>query len=245
MLLAFVLSLLLGWLTAPFASSVKEAYAEPALDAEMATFSDNLGQGLSVAILGGYRNISANFVWVSMYGDWQYRRNQEVLRKMRLAVALNSSALFFWIDGARIIANDMPVWEVGDRAAGSLFDTPAGREVRYRYARLALDFLARAPTSVASSQKILREKGVLHWKKLDDVPGALTYFEQAVALPNAPYYLSRVYAEILVKDGQVGKAYAFLKAHFATLPDGDLGAMKPLVANRIHQLGVLLGEEED
>lgn len=243
-LLAAVASLLLGWLTTPLALGVKAAYPEPTLDAEMSTFSDNLGQGLSVAILGGYRNISANLVWVSMYADWQYRRKEDTLSKMNLAVALNPSSLFFWVDGARMIANDMPVWEVGDAAAGTLFETTDGIEVRYRYGRTALDFLGRAPESIAVNSKVLREKAVIHWKKLDDLKGALIYFEQAVAQPNAPYYLSRVYAEILIKDGQINKAHTFLQEHFASLPDDDMRAMKSLVAKRIQDLTILLQQAD-
>lgn len=202
----------------------------------LASFGENLGKGITLAVLGGYRNVAANFVWLSMYGDWQYRRKAEVLKKMELAVTLNANALYFWVDGSRIIANDMPVWQVGEAAMESLFVEPSGIEIRKQYGEQALRFLEDAPGELATQIPILLEKAVICWQRLADLDRALTYLEMAVARSDVPYYVCRVYAELLIKDGRKQKAYEYLKAHYASLPDSDQRAMKPLVARRIAEL---------
>ncbi len=202
----------------------------------LASLSGNLGQGITLAALGGYRNIAANFVWISMYGDWRYRLKPEVLKKMKLAVSLNPDSAYFWIDGSRIIANDMPVWQVGDDFMESLFETKEGIAVRKEYGEQALAFLEMAPQGVSQQIPVLVEKAVICWQRLEDLDRALVYFKQAVEREAVPNYVCRVYAEILVKNGQVKEAYEYLKIHYAGLSDEDRTAMKPFVARRIEEL---------
>lgn len=203
---------------------------------EISSLGAGLGRGVSLAALGGYRSLAANLVWVGMYAEWSHRRLEETRRGIELAVALNPDLTFFWIDGARIIANDMPVWEIGEERMNDLFETPEGNAIRYRYARRALAFLDQAPTDLQGSFSILKERGVIHWKRLDDLDGAIGYLRQAMLTPEPPYYLGRVCAELMVKQGRLREALDFLVGYYATLPDNDPRALKPLVAKRIHEL---------
>lgn len=234
--MALALSALIGWLTRPIVSGLKAQADETSMDVEMGAIEAGLGQGLTIATLGGYRNIAANFIWIGMYQDWQLRNDEAVLEKIHLAVALNPLLEYFWIDGARIIANDMPVWEVGDEAMDTLFETEEGIAVRKRYGKRALAFLEKAPKSVQSKQAILREKGVISWQKLDDLEAALEYFGRIIARPDPPYYLSRVYAELLIRSGRLEDALDFLRNHYAGLPDDDPKALKEQVADSIEAL---------
>lgn len=209
----------------------------------LAGLSGNLGQGITLAALGGYRSVSANFVWISMYGDWQYRRKSSVLEKMKLAVSLNPSSVYFWVDGSRIIANDMPVWEVGDEQMERLFDEEdrEGVAVREEYARQALRFLEDVPPALEERYKIALERGAIYWQRLKNLKEAIEWFGKALEKPDAPYFVSRVYAELLYRDGRVKAAYEYLKSHYATLPDGERVAMKPFVWQRIEELERELG----
>lgn len=225
-------SLLAGFLANPLVPGGSSSEGE----ASIASLSSGLGQGITFAALGGYRNVAANFVWISMYGDWQYRRKEEVLEKMRLAVSLNPDSLYFWVDGSRIIANDMPVWQVGDDFMETLFNGGANVAVRKEYGERALAFLEEAPPRMGNQVPLLVEKGAICWRRLDDLTRALVYFQQAVESPGVPFYVCRVYAELLYKDGQVEQAFEYLKKHYATLPDGDASALKPFVLRRIGQL---------
>ncbi|MBD5779348.1 hypothetical protein IEN85_07565 [Pelagicoccus sp. NFK12] len=208
----------------------------------LASLSQGLGHGITLAALGGYRNVAANFVWISMYGDWRYRLKEEVLEKMQLAVSLNPESVYFWVDGSRIIANDMPVWQVGDDFMESLFESEEGIEIRKAYGEQALAFLERAPEAMSHEIPILVEKAAICWQRLADLDRALVFFKQAVQQEEVPNHICRVYAEILVKNGQVREAYEYLKSHYATLSDDDRTALKPFVARRIEALGAQLGE---
>ena len=204
----------------------------------LAGLSGNLGQGITLAALGGYRNVAANFVWISMYGEWQYRRKSSVLEKMELALTLNPDSLYFWIDGARMIANDMPVWRLGDEQMERLFDEGDGEGVAIReeYARQALRFLDQAPDSLDERYEIHLERGSIYWRRLNDLKGAIETFEDALETPDPPFFLSRVYAELLYRDGRIADACQYLKRHYESLPDGEVSALKPLVAARIAEL---------
>ena len=195
-----------------------------------------LGQGVSLAVLGGYGDLAANLVWIRMNAAWERRERLEVLAHIEMATALSPDAAFFWINGARIIANDMPIWVVGEARMDSLYESDSGRAVRRRYAARALAFLDKAPPVVSEGYPLLLERAILYWKQLEDLPAALDCLRRAIAAEGAPYYLSRVYAELLIRHGQAPEALAFLKAHFANLPDDDPTALKELVRYRIWEL---------
>ncbi len=226
-------SLLVGILVDPLVDTKKTGSDS---SESLASLSGGLGQGITLAALGGYRNVAANFVWISMYGDWRYQLKSDVLEKMNLAVSLNPDSLYFWIDGSRIIANDMPVWHVGVDHMGSLFETEDGIAIRKDYGEKALAYLNQAPPRIARQIPFLVEKAAICWQRLEDLDRALVYFEEAVSQESVPNYVCRVYAEILIKNGQFEAAYEYLKTHYASLPDNDPSAMKPFVAERIREL---------
>ncbi len=155
---------------------------------------------------------------------------------MRLAVSLNPDSVYFWIDGSRIIANDMPVWQVGDDFMESLFKEEEGIEIRKAYGEQALAFLDLAPDEVARQVPVLVEKAAICWQRLEDLDRALVFFKEAVSKESVPNHICRVYAEILVKNGKVREAYEYLKSHYAGLSDDDRTALKPFVARRIEEL---------
>lgn len=212
-------------------------------DQSLASLAGGLGQGITLAALGGYRSVAANFVWISMYGDWRYRMKSDVLEKMELAVALNPDSLYFWIDGSRIIANDMPVWQVGEASMATLFEDEVGIAIRKAYGEQALRFLGRAPDRLAEEIPMIVEKGAVCWQRLGDLDRALVYFEKAVANEAVPNYVCRVYAELLAKNGRMSEACEYLEKHYEGLADGDLTAMKPFVASRIQEFRRLLGRQ--
>lgn len=233
-------SLLVGLLLRPL---VPEGADRDSEGQTLASLSGGLGQGITFAALGGYRSVAANFVWISMYGDWRYRMEAEVLEKMELAVALNPDSLYFWIDGSRIIANDMPVWQVGEASMGTLFDSEEGIAIRREYGEQALRFLDAAPDRLAGQVPMIVEKGAICWQRLGDLERALVYFNEAVSDEAVPNYVCRVYAELLAKNGQLSQACEYLEKHYEGLSDDDVTAMKPFVASRILEMRRLLGRE--
>lgn len=236
--LSLLASCLLGWLARPLATP---GGSEPS-SRSLRAIGPALGQGITLAALGGYSDVAANLVWIRMNRYWERRQREEVIARLRIATALSPDSAFFWVNGARLIANDMPVWEIGDDRMGELQTTPEGRAIQARYARLALEFLDDAPPGVARSLDLLVERAVIHWRKLHDLPAAIEILGELVARPDTPHYLRRIYAELLVRDGRAAEALAFLERHYATLRDDDPEALKHVVAERIRALRRALGE---
>jgi len=216
--------------------------AEEDAAVHLAALEQGLGGGISFAFLGGYRNLAANVVWISMYSDWQHQRKDEAMRKMRLASALRPESLYFWIDGARIIANDMPAWEVGLEGMERLQATQEGRKLRERYARYALDYLDRPPGALGERPRILAEKGMISWLKLDDLQAAADYFSRAAEHDAAPGYVVRLRVEVLVQLGRLSEAFDALARHYEALEGSAERSARPLVKLRLEQLATLMEE---
>ncbi len=195
-----------------------------------------LGQGISLAVLGGYRSLVANLIWMSMNGVWEKRDYDATFARIRLSTSVDPRPELFWLNGARIIYNDMPAWQAGDHLAGRLNTTRQGKEIQKRYAQEALAFLDSSLSIHLHSPNIHIERAVIHWRKLDDLEKAAELFLHASKLPDAPYYAARVYAELLVGLGKKREALGFLEELYLTLPDNDILARKNVVELKIRNL---------
>jgi len=238
-------ALLLGWLALPLVRSINQDLGRGggAASSLENVGESSLGQGMSFAILGGYRQIVANLVWITMNEPWREKDFDDTYSHIRLATSINPEHLMFWLDGSRIVANDMPVWEVGLDHIEALTTTVWGRAIQERYAREALRLLLDGRAALPQSPYLLLEMGVIHWRKLGDLEGAAPYFERAAALPDAPYYAARVYAELLVRLGREREALQYLRELLPALPSDEPEAMRAVVLDRIRRLEARLGEE--
>ena len=75
----------------------------------------------------------------------------------------------FWLNGARILANDMPTWVAGLDNAEQLEITDEGRTIARQYAERALAFLEESREYQSDNPRMHIERGMIYWKKLDDV----------------------------------------------------------------------------
>jgi len=234
----------LGLVTKPIA---KKASDHGTVGGEMAALDASvgqLGQGVSLAIMGGYRSLVANMVWLSLNSDWEEKDFAATAAKIRLATAIDPRPKSFWLNGARIMANDMPAWIVGELEAEKLFETEEGAVHRRRFARLALDYLDAARKSHPEAPEILIEKATIQWRKLDDLEAAAALFSEVVQLAAAPYFADRIYAELLERLGRREEALRHLESIVDDLPYGDPQAMKPVVEYRIRKLRMMVEGSE-
>lgn len=112
---------------------------EPALRLDSAGLA--LGQGVTLALLGGFRALVADMTWIRMYVGWEKRDLVGTDTLVRLVTALDPRPVYFWLNGARIIAYDAPVWRI-EAAGGYDAVAPARqREIEHEQARLALQHI--------------------------------------------------------------------------------------------------------
>ena len=239
------IALAVGGLVSPLDRSISGALGQQAEVESLRSLDSQFGQGLSVAILGGYRSVAANLVWLSKNEDWENRDLAGTFGKIALATSIDPRPEMFWLNGSRIIANDMPTWVVGDANTDQLIRTEEGRSIAHQYAERALSFLERSRAYHDSNPDIYLEEAMIYWRKMDDLERAADRFLEAIKAKEPPYYAFRIYAELLTRMGRKREALEFLRQHYETLPDNSIEAMKGVVGDRIRALQKELEEEEE
>jgi tetratricopeptide (TPR) repeat protein len=188
------------------------------------------GSGGTLAVLGGMRAAVAGGFWLRTNLAWERRDGAATTSLLHLTVAADERPLYFWLNGARMLAYDLPEW----RAAGAplaLHQRVAGEQ-----ARAALDFLTTGLRSHAGTAELYIEMANIRLRALGDREGAARLFRQAAEQPGAPYYAARVHAELLRELGRPAEALAWLKQIVPTLPADDPAARREVVLERIKGL---------
>ena len=69
-----------------------------------------MNKGFLFGMLGGYRSLISDFVWLKAHLDWEKRNLAGCLSAMELATSIDPYMTTFWTQGAAIIAYDTPHW---------------------------------------------------------------------------------------------------------------------------------------
>jgi tetratricopeptide (TPR) repeat protein len=234
-------------MVSPLDRSISEALGQRAEVESLRQLDSQFGQGLTVAVLGGYRSVTANLVWLSKNRNWEKRDFAGTFAKIGLVTSIDPRPQIFWLNGTRIIANDMPAWVVGDRNTNQLASSEVGREIARQYARRALAFLEKSRTHHSDNPEIYLEEAMIYWLKLGNLEQAAERVLRATQATNPPYHAFRIYGEMLTRMGRNSEALDFLERHYETLPDDSVEAMKNVVGERIRSLrrGLKAARDDD
>ena len=194
-----------------------------------------LGQGIIIGVLGGFRAVMADFLWIRTNTIWERRDRVKLDAMVRLVTTLDPRPEFFWINGARMIAYDVPNWRIQEE--GGYTDVPESRQqaLDREQAEQAFAMLARAREFHPEKAKLYLEVGQIYLNRLKDAPNAAKWFLLASQQSDAPYFAARIYGELLRREGKNAEAYDFLKQLHTDLPD-DPYAQKPIIYDRIREL---------
>lgn len=228
----FAAGLALRPLEAPAWADVRAK--QPAL--RLDSLKDALGQGVTVGLLGGFRAIVADFFWIRTNAVWEDYDLPATQTSIKLVTAIDPRPLFFWLNGSRMIAYDMPNWRI-DKAGGyDVVPDAAKRRFDEEQSAIAIDYLETALDFHPEHPLLVLEIANVHLNRLKDLETASRYYLRASKHPDAPYYAARIYAELLRRLDRKPEAYAFLKKLYPTLPKDDLMAQAPVVLDRIREL---------
>lgn len=218
---------------------------QPALRLE--SLQGALGQGVTVGLLGGFRAIVADFFWIKTNSVWEDRDLPATQTFIKLVTAIDPRPLYFWLNGARTLAYDIPHWRIAE--AGGYNAVPEAEQRRFdrEQAELALDMLHKAFGYHPDSPLLYAEIANVYLNRLKDREKAAEYYLKASKQPDAPFYVSRLYAEQLRRLGRKQEAYDWLKQLYVRLPKKPdpakgitewtvQGAMVPFVLDRIREL---------
>lgn len=189
---------------------------QPAL--KLDSLQGALGQGVTVGLLGGFRAIVADFFWIKTNSVWEDNDLPSTQTFIKLVTAIDPRPLYFWQNGSRMIAYDMPNWRI--TAAGGYDAVPVAvqRRIDEEQSAVALKYLREAFGHHPNSALLHVEIANIYLNRLKDNASAAEAYRQAALQPDAPYYASRIYAELLRKLGRNEEAYAWLKRLYPTLP---------------------------
>lgn len=221
-------------LVAPVSSGQRAR--EPGLQ----SVSTAVGPGVALALLGGFRALVADAVWIRMYATWEKRDLPATDSAIQIVSAIDPRPVYFWLNGARIVAYDFAAW----RMEGEGGNDAAARErqdviVREQAGR-ALSLIDRALIFHPGSADLWIERANIELNRIQDVAAAAESYRRASELPRSPYYAARLHAEMLRRLGRNSEALAWLVKLHPTLPNEEAAA-PDVVLTRIRELERQLG----
>jgi hypothetical protein len=218
---------------------------QPAL--KLDSLQGALGQGVTVGLLGGFRAIVADFFWIKTNSVWEDDDLPATQTFIKLVTAIDPRPLYFWQNGSRMIAYDMPHWRIMAEGGYEAVPQARQRQIDEEQSAVALKYLKEAFGHHPNSALLYVEIANVHLNRLKDRAAGAEAYRQASLQPDAPYYAARIYAELLRKLDRKAEAYEWLKQLYPKLPkkpDPVKGitefqvdsAMAPLVLERIREL---------
>ena len=193
------------------------------------------GAGVSAAMLGGLRALVADGLWLKTYRAWAACDLAATERLIRLVTTVDDRPVYYWLNGARIMAYDMSEWRRAAHARGGGSTDGEGRIVEEQ-AETALGYLADAHRRHPESAAVCVETANIHLYRRGDLLSAAEWYRRAAGLPGAPYYAARIHAELLRRLGRDREAYLWLCRLHPNLPTDDPEAMAEVVLMRIRGL---------
>jgi hypothetical protein len=194
------------------------------------------GQGVLLALLGGFRALVADALWIRLYAGWERREIAGTDVLVRLVTTVDPRPAYFWLNGARILAYDMAAWRMLE-AGGEGARAEAGRRrIEHEQAWAALAHLDAALPFHAGNPELWIERANIALNRLQDLDTAAESYRRAWELPGGPYYAARLHAEVLRRAGRRAEALAWLIRLHPELPPGEEAAAAGLVLERIRQL---------
>lgn len=155
-------------------------------------------QDAAVAVLGGFRGIVTDFMWLDAHNDWEKRQWFRMKPKLDTVVLLQPHFLDYWDIGAWHMA-----WNISYDAS---VNTAEPREAfRLKEQRYWIDegekFLREAIANNPDSWLLYFKLGWLLDQKKQDFKQAAVYFRKASEFPDAPSYVRRQIGHALTKGG--------------------------------------------
>lgn len=176
--------------------------------AEMASVRAAVGKGALFAVLGGYRSLVADFLWIKGYVNWEDKDIAKCVSAMELACEIDPSTTVFWTQASSVIAFDIPHW-IFERMPKNMKSDAVLDSLKIRQARKATEFIDRALALYPDNYELLIQKGqTAIAARLFGV--AEDCFGRAAKLDNG-FYARRIYASLLERNGKFAEARKVLE----------------------------------
>jgi hypothetical protein len=169
---------------------------------------EKIGQSAFVGVLGGFRSVIADMLFIDAYSAWERTDWTSLLLRLRQATELQPRAILFWE-----MAGWHMAWNAGTAALEDESKSPATRRrLQSEYLRLGEDFLLRGVAHNPDKPQLYEALARLYRDKFDDHARAAENFEKASRLPGHASYDERFSAyELSYCPGREREAYDRLR----------------------------------
>lgn len=171
---------------------------------------DQLTQGLTIALLSGFRNVVADLVWLQIEDAWEKYRWFKMDSLVNLTTSLEPRSITFWDVGGWQLAWNVSIF-VKDDVVHQPSELKRLHDERFWIYR-GLDVYKRGVENNPTSYKLWESMGQLYQQRLKDYREAARCYERASQLPDAPVYLERFPALMLMQAHDYPAAYEAWKA---------------------------------
>jgi hypothetical protein len=170
---------------------------------------EKIGQSAFVAVLGGFRSVVADLLFIDAYSAWERTDWAQLLLRLRQATELQPRATLFWE-----MAGWHMAWNAGTAALEDESKSPATRRrLQSEYLKLGEDFLVRGAAHNPEKPELYEALARLYRDKFHDHARAAENFEKASRLPGHASYDERFSAyELSYCEGREREAYDRLHA---------------------------------
>jgi hypothetical protein len=189
---------------------------------------------VTLGLLGGFRAIVADFTWLRLHVIWEQRDLPATEAMLKLVTAVDPRPIYFWVNGARIMAFDMTAWRIEGAGGYDVVPPPQQERIGAEQARLAIKRLEDAMKYHPASADLWIERANIELNRLHDTAAAAASYRRAWEQPRAPYYAARLHAELLKRLGRNAEALDWLVKLHPQLPPDDEAT--DLVLSRIRAL---------
>jgi len=170
---------------------------------------ERIGQSAFVAVLGGFRSVVADLLFIDAQAAWERTDWTHLLLRLRQATELQPRAIMFWDIAGWHMAWNASIAAQNDEARSPLARQRAGRE----YIELGRDFLRRGIANNPRKPQLYEALARLYRDRLHDHARAAENFFQASQLPGCAAYDERFSAyELSYCEGREREAYERLRA---------------------------------
>jgi hypothetical protein len=170
---------------------------------------EQIGQSAFIAVLGGFRSVIADLLFIDAYSAWERTDWTSLLLRLRQATELQPRAILFWE-----MAGWHMAWNAGTAALEDDSKSPtARRRLQHDYLELGKDFLVRGIAHNPEKPELYEALARLYRDKFHDHARAAENFEKASRLPGHHSYDERFSAyELAECEGREREAYDRLRA---------------------------------
>jgi hypothetical protein len=167
--------------------------------------SAQLSQDALVGVLGGFRAIVADLVWLTdVTGGFQNEKWHQVKQGVDIVTTLQPRFVPYWDLGGWHLA-----WNASTDARHDRKETDELRRLKNErvWIDLGEDVLIRGADANPASYKLYQTLAMLRQQRLKDYPKAAEYYAESSRRPDSPFYLERFPAYMWERAGNDQRAY--------------------------------------